>query len=248
MSNDIAISVEGISKKFKIPYDKQTGLKGTFINILLGKNKYRTFYPLKNIGFDIKKGEFVGIIGRNGSGKSTLLKIIAGILEPTSGTIKVNGKFAPILELGFGFQDELTGKENVYLYGSILGLTKEKIDQKYNQIITFAELSKFMNMKLKNYSSGMMARLAFSISIHSDADIFLFDEALAVGDVEFQEKCYSIFENFIRQKKTILLASHDLHMVRRFSNKIILLDNNSNFQISREVDKIVDQYVNTKTN
>src|SRR3989338_417854 len=150
MDKDIIVSVEGVSKKFRMPHDRQAGLKGTFLNVLLGKNKYQEFYALKDISFNVGKGEFVGIIGRNGSGKSTLLKIIAGILKPTSGSVRANGKIAPFLELGLGFQEELSGKENVYLYGAVLGLNKFQIEKKYPEIVGFSELERFMDMKLKN--------------------------------------------------------------------------------------------------
>ena len=195
MKDDISISVDKVSKLFKIPHDRQSGLKGTILNAIMRKNVYEKFYALKNVSFDVKKGNFVGLIGRNGSGKTTLLKIIAGVLKPTAGSVKVNEKIAPFLELGLGFQEELTGKENVYLYGAVLGMAKKLIDEKYDDIVRFAELKRFMDMKLKNYSSGMEARLAFSIAIHNEADTILIDEVLAVGDLKFQKKCYNYFQN-----------------------------------------------------
>ncbi len=222
MEEGLAISVKEVAKVFKIPHDRQPGLKGTLLNIVKGKHKYDEFYALKDISFDVKKGEFVGIIGRNGSGKTTLLKLMAGILKPTSGSITVNGKIAPFLELGLGFQEELTGKENVYLYGAVLGLSKRQIDEKYKEIVEFAELEEFMHTKLKNYSSGMQARLAFSIAIQVESDILLIDEVLAVGDISYQQKCFDYFER-VKGNKTIILVSHDLNLVNRFCERSLLL-------------------------
>ena len=223
MKEGVVISVKNVSKVFKIPHDWQMGLKGTVLNIVLGKSSYEKFYALKDVSFNVRKGEFIGVIGRNGSGKSTLLKIIAGILKPTAGSAVVNGKLAPFLELGLGFQGELSGKDNIYLYGAVLGLTKKQIDEKYKEIVDFAELGKFTDMKLKNYSSGMQARLAFSIAMQAEADILLVDEVLAVGDAEFQRKCYAHFENLRKQRKTVLLVTHDLKIVKRYCDKSMYL-------------------------
>lgn len=223
MGNSIAVSVNRISKKFRMPHDRQTGLKGTFLNMLLGKNKYQEFYALKDISLNVMKGDFVGIIGRNGSGKSTLLKTIAGILKPTSGSVKVNGKIAPFLELGLGFQEELSGKDNVYLYGAVLGLSKIQIEKKYPEIVEFSELERFMDMKLKNYSSGMQARLAFSIATQAEGDILLIDEVLAVGDTEFQKKCYRHLKNLKKERKTILFVSHNLGIVEKYCSRVVYL-------------------------
>lgn len=234
MKADIAISVQNVSKIFKIPKDRQDGLKGTLLNALRGRSGYEKFYALKDMSFDVHMGEFVGIVGRNGSGKSTLLKIIAGILVPNSGSIKVRGRIASFLELGLGFQGELTGRENVYLYGAVLGLSKKQINDKYQDIITFSELEKFMNMKLKNYSSGMQARLAFSIAIEAEADILLIDEVLAVGDAEFQKKCLDYFKQ-IRGKKTILFVSHNAKIVKKFSDFVV--DMNKTEYIKNEISK-----------
>lgn len=219
----MVISVENVSKVFKIPHDIQLGLKGTLLNMIKGRNKYEKLYALKDISFEVKKGEFIGVIGRNGSGKSTLLKIITGILKPTRGSVRVNGKIAPFLELGLGFQGELTGKENIYLYGAVFGLTKKQIDKRYNEIVGFAELERFMDMKLKNYSTGMQARLAFSIAIQADADTLLIDEVLAVGDINFQKKCYDHFENLKEQRKTIFFVTHSMDLVRKYCDSALYL-------------------------
>lgn len=220
-----AIKIQNLSKVFRIPHERTYGIKSAFINLMKGNMKYENFYALKNINLTVKKGEFVGITGRNGSGKSTLLRIMAGIIKTTSGTIEVNGKVSPFLELGTGFQYELTAKENVYIYGTILGLTRKEIDRKFNDLINFADLERFVDTKLKNFSSGMSARLAFSIAIQVDADILLIDEVLAVGDTEFQKKCFNVFRNFKKEKKTIILVSHDINLINKFSDKTINLEN-----------------------
>lgn len=219
----VVIDVKGVSKKFKMPLDKQSGIKGTLISYLAGKAKYREFHALKDISLQVNKGDFIGIIGPNGSGKSTLLKIIAGIIKPDSGSVKVNGKISPFLELGLGFQGELSGIDNVYLYGVILGMTRKEIDRKYNRIVEFSGLKGFMNMPLKNYSSGMQVRLAFSVAIQASADILLIDEVLAVGDAEFQRKCLDYFDK-IKGKKTVLFVSHDKKIVEMLSSRVITLN------------------------
>jgi len=184
---------------------------------------YDTFWALKDVSFDIKRGETFGVIGPNGSGKSTLLKLLAGVLYPDSGRITVNGKIAPFLELGVGFQAELTARDNVYLYGAIMGLSRKDIDRKYDLIMDFAELKRFENMKLKNFSSGMYVRLAFSIAIETDPDILLLDEVLAVGDEHFQKKCRKKVEEIRKSGKTIVFVSHDLKSVQSLCKKSVLL-------------------------
>mgnify|MGYP001399750116 CR=1 FL=1 len=224
MENKIVISVKDISKVFKIVHNRQSGLKGTILSAILRKNSYEKFYVLKDVSFDIKKGDFIGVIGRNGSGKTTLLKIIAGILKPTKGSVNVNGKIAPFLELGLGFQEELTGKENILLYGAILGMTKKVIDGKYRNIVRFAELERFMDTELKNYSSGMQARLAFSIAINTDAEILLVDEVLSVGDINFQKKCYNYFKNLKAQKKTVIFVTHNIDLIKKYCDKVFYIE------------------------
>ena len=192
--------------------------------MLQGKQIYDEFWALRKVSFSIKKGETLGIIGENGSGKSTLLKLIAGVLYPDEGSIKVNGKIAPFLELGVGFQGDLTAKENVYLYGSILGMTKKEMDGKFEDIMEFAELKQFENMKLKNFSSGMYARLAFATAAATKADILLLDEVLAVGDEKFQMKCKEKMLDFKRGGATIILVSHSLDAIQSMCEKAILLE------------------------
>ena len=186
MSDEIAIKVENISKTFKLPHEKTNSIKGAFVNFYRRNRTYEKQEVLKDISFEVKEGEFFGIVGRNGSGKSTLLKMLAGIYSPSKGSITINGKLTPFIELGVGFSPELTGRENVYLNGSLLGFNRQEMDEMYDEIVEFAELEKFMDQKLKNYSSGMQVRLAFSIAIRVKSDILVLDEVLAVGDEAFQ--------------------------------------------------------------
>jgi len=220
---DIMVSVDGLSKTFRIPLEGSSGLKQKLINTLKGRKGYREFTPLNDISFQIEKGEFFGIVGRNGSGKSTLLKTIAGIYTANKGDVTVNGSLVPFIELGVGFNPELTGRENVFLNGSLLGFSKKEMDAMYDQIVKFAELSEFMDERLKNYSSGMQVRLAFSIAIRAESDILLLDEVLAVGDAAFQQKCFDYFEQLHRDKRTVILVTHDMGAVQRFCNKALFL-------------------------
>lgn len=220
---DIAIRVSNVSKTFKLPHEKQSSIKGLFVNMFKGKRTYEKQQVLNDISFDIKKGEFFGIVGRNGSGKSTLLKLLAGIYTPDKGHIQVNGKLTPFIELGVGFNPELTGRENVFLNGALLGFNRKEMESMYAEIVEFAELEKFMDQKLKNYSSGMQVRLAFSIAIRAKSDILILDEVLAVGDEAFQQKCISVFERYKANKQTVVLVTHDMGVVERFCNKAIML-------------------------
>ena len=204
MSNEIAISVKNVSKNFQLPHEKVDSIKSAFVRPFRRKTGVEVQHALKNISFDVKKGEFFGIVGRNGSGKSTLLKIIAGIYEPTDGTITKNGKLVPFIELGVGFNPELTGRENVYLNGALLGFTKKEVDANYDSIVEFAELERFMDQKLKNYSSGMQVRLAFAVATKAQAEILLVDEVLAVGDADFQRKCFDYFRELKKNKTTVV--------------------------------------------
>ena len=217
------IEVNNVSKVYNIPHEKRNHLKQTIIDFVRRKITYEKFHALKSINIKVMPGEFLGIIGHNGSGKSTLLKLIAGIIPPTSGEIKVTGTISPFLELGVGFNDELTARENVYIYGTLLGLSKKELDKKFEEIIEFAELERFVDTKLKNYSSGMYVRLGFSVAIRANADILLVDEVLAVGDAGFRKKCYEVFENFKKQGKTVVFVSHDLEAVNQFCDRIIEL-------------------------
>jgi ABC-2 type transport system ATP-binding protein len=217
-----SISVKQVSKSFKLPHEKHHGLKQAVINFRPRK-KYEVQHVLKDISFEIKKGEFFGIVGRNGSGKSTLLKLLAQIYTPDTGAISVNGTLTPFIELGVGFNPELTGRENVYMNGALLGFDRKQTDRMYDDIVHFAELEKFMDQKLKNYSSGMQVRLAFSIAIRSKSDILLVDEVLAVGDEAFQKKCTKIFETYKATDKTVVLVTHDMSAVERFCDRAMLI-------------------------
>jgi ABC-type polysaccharide/polyol phosphate transport system ATPase subunit len=224
-NDDVAIKVEGVSKSFRLPHNRQNSIKGSLINLVSrGDRTFETQELLKDISFDIKKGEFFGIVGRNGSGKSTLLKMLAGIYTPTSGKIIVNGSLTPFIELGVGFNPELTGRENVFLNGALLGFNEKDVSAMYDDIVAFAELERFMDQKLKNYSSGMQVRLAFSIAIRAQSDILLIDEVLAVGDAAFQQKCYSYFEALKRQRKTVVLVTHDMSAAERFCTRAMLIE------------------------
>lgn len=222
MQKEVAVSIRDIHKEFILPQSKNTSLKQVAVNIVRKNNKV-TQKVLDGVSFDIHKGDFFGIVGRNGSGKSTLLKLIAGVYSPTSGQIEINGGLTPFIELGVGFNPELSGRDNVYLNGALLGFTRKQMDEMYEEIVGFAELGPFMDQKLKNYSSGMQVRLAFSIAIKAKNDILIFDEVLAVGDEAFQQKCVDVFEEYKRSGQTVILVTHDMETVRKFCNKAVLI-------------------------
>ena len=221
-TQDIII-VDHLSKSFKLPTERSWGLKQAIFNRLKGIKGYTKQEVLKDISFTVKKGEFLGIVGRNGSGKSTLLKILAQIYTPDSGSITVHGSLVPFIELGVGFNPELTGRENVYMNGAMLGFSNEEMDQMFDDIVQFAELAPFMDQKLKNYSSGMQVRLAFSIAIRARGDILILDEILAVGDAAFQEKCNQYFAS-LDKSQTVILVTHSMENVREFCDRAILID------------------------
>ena len=222
MNDDIAIKVENVSKTFRLPHEKQTSIKSTLINF--SKRGYEKQKALNDISFEVKKGEFFGVVGRNGSGKSTLLKMLAGIYQPSEGNITINGKLTPFIELGVGFSPELTGRENVFLNGALLGFSRKEMNAMYDEIVSFAEIERFMDQKLKNYSSGMQVRLAFSIAIRVQNDILLLDEVLAVGDVNFQRKCFETFNEIKNSGRTVIFISHDTGSVKRYCDRAILID------------------------
>ena len=241
-NNNIAISVKNLHKSFKLPTEQSFGLKQAIFNRLRGVKGYKEQQVLKGLDFEIKKGEFVGIVGRNGSGKSTLLKILAGIYCPEKGSIIINGNLIPFIELGVGFNPELTGRENVYMNGALLGFSDKEMDAMYDDIWKFAELEDFQDQKLKNYSSGMQVRLAFSIAIRARGDILLLDEVLAVGDAAFQQKCEQYFTSLKDKNQTVILVTHTMNNVRKFCTRAILIDNG---EIVRSGDpkKIADAYL-----
>lgn len=239
--DNIALSVKNVSKSFKLPTEQASGIKQAFINWTRGIKGYKEQRVLNNISFDVEKGDFFGIVGRNGSGKSTLLKLISGIYVPNKGEIQVNGSLVPFIELGVGFNPELTGRENVYLNGAMLGFSVKQIDAMYDDIVEFAELHDFMDQKLKNYSSGMQVRLAFSVAIKAQGDILVLDEVLAVGDEAFQRKCYNYFAKLKKEKKTVILVTHDMESVQRFCNKAILI-NKGKIELSGSAPKVAQLY------
>jgi ABC-2 type transport system ATP-binding protein len=238
--NDVAIKVENLSKTFKLPHEKHNSVKSAFVNFY-HKRSFEIQKALNDVSFEIKKGEFFGIVGRNGSGKSTLLKLIAEIYAPTKGTIKLNGSLTPFIELGVGFNPELTGRENVFLNGALLGFDRKEMHAMYKDIVEFAELEKFMDQKLKNYSSGMQVRLAFSIAIRAESDILLLDEVLAVGDTIFQQKCYNYFHKLKKEGRTVVFVSHDTNALRQYCTQAILLEDGA-IDIAGQIDDVLDRY------
>jgi ABC-type polysaccharide/polyol phosphate transport system ATPase subunit len=239
--DDVAIRVDSISKTFKLPHEKNTSIKGVFVNFWRRNRRFEEQKVLQNVSFEVKKGEFFGIVGRNGSGKSTLLKLLSGIYTPTKGSIQINGSLTPFIELGVGFNPELTGRENVFLNGALLGFTRTEVAAMYDDIVNFAELRRFMDQKLKNYSSGMQVRLAFSIAIQAKNDILILDEVLAVGDEAFQKKCIDVFENYRSQKRTVILVTHDMATVKRFCSRAMLI-NDGHIVSSGDPAKIAHNY------
>jgi len=239
---EIAIKVTGVSKNFLLPHERRNSIKSKVVNLFKNTDKtVEVQHALKDISFEVKKGEFFGILGRNGSGKSTLLKILAEIYKPTSGDVNVKGKLVPFIELGVGFNPELTGRENVYLNGALLGFSKSEIDARYNDIVEFAELEGFMDQRLKNYSSGMQVRLAFSVATRADADILLIDEVLAVGDADFQRKCYDYFKSLKKLKKTVVFVSHDMSAIREFCDRAILIEKSKKIK-EGNAEKVATEY------
>lgn len=219
-----AVEVTSLCKTFVLPQHRNTSLKQTIINFTKRSNVI-TQTVLDDISFEVNEGDFFGIVGRNGSGKSTLLKILAGVYSPTKGGVTMNGRLTPFIELGVGFNPELSGRDNVFLNGALLGFTHKDMEEMYEDIVDFAELEPFMDQKLKNYSSGMQVRLAFSIAIKAKNEILIFDEVLAVGDEAFQRKCFDIFEKYKAEKQTLILVTHDMETVKKFCNRAMLLNN-----------------------
>lgn len=237
--SDIAIKIENLSKIYRL-YDKPIDRMKESLSI--SKKKYsREHYALKNITFDVKKGDSIGIIGKNGSGKSTLLKIITGVLTQSQGNIEVNGKIAALLELGAGFNPEYTGIENIYLNGTMMGYTKEEMEKRVNPIVEFADIGEFINQPVKTYSSGMFARLAFAVAINVEPDILIVDEALSVGDTRFQIKCIDKMKELKENGTTILFVSHATEQVKRFCNRAVWINNGEMMDIG-ESSEIIDKY------
>ena len=240
MRDDIAIKVHNLHKSFDFTENKSTSIKQLLVNI--GKKSVKKRQKvLDGIDFEIKKGEFFGIVGRNGSGKSTLLKLLAGVYTPDSGAVEINGNLTPFIELGVGFNPELSGKDNVYLSAALLGFTRRQVNEIYDDIVDFAELHEHMDKKLKNYSSGMQVRLAFSIAVKAKNDILIFDEVLAVGDEAFQRKCFGVFEEYRRNKQTVILVTHSMENVRSFCSRALMLSEGQIKYIG-SVEKVASEY------
>lgn len=235
------IKVENVSMTYKMTYDKIKSIKEYLMTFIKGKLKYEEFNALSNVSFEIKKGEVVGIIGRNGAGKSTILKVISGILKPTKGSITTNGNIVPMLELGSGFDHELTGRENVFLNGAILGYSKQFLLEKYDEIVEFSELGKFIDVPIRNYSSGMLMRLAFSIATVVNPEILIVDEILAVGDDKFQAKSKGRMLELMSGGTTVLFVSHGLGQIREMCNRVVWLENGTVKMIG-DSKKVCDEY------
>lgn len=239
-SNDNTIEVENLSKRFLIGWAR-TSLISNLLDRIRGEIPYRSFWTLKHINLSIKRGEIFGIIGPNGSGKTTLLKIITGILQPTEGSVRINGEVISFLQWGIGFHPDLTAKENIYLYGAFLGLTRKEIHRRFDAIVSFAEVQDFINTKLRSYSWGMRERLAFSTAIQSKADIFVLDELFAVGDMAFQKKCFGVFEGFKQNDKTIVFVSHRLDYIERFCQRALYLEKGQQVAVG-EAKSVIERY------
>jgi lipopolysaccharide transport system ATP-binding protein len=233
------IEVEHLWKKYRLPHEKRNTVFEALIGLLDTKKGYEEFNALGDITFSVERGEWLGVIGPNGSGKSTLLKIIANTIRPTGGRVKVNGRITSLLELGVGFQPDLTAIENIQ---AIMGFSDDKIEEGVDEILDFAGLKQFEDTKLKNFSSGMIVRLAFSTAIQTEPEILLLDEVLAVGDMEFQQKCFSVFERFREEDKTVVLVTHDMNSVKRFCDRALLLNHGEQVAFG-EIGAVTDEYI-----
>ena len=224
MRDDLAIKVEDVSMLFNMPHEKVDNLKELFVKMLKKQLRYEKFYALREVSLEINKGEVIGLIGLNGSGKSTLLKVISGILEPTIGSAEISGTISPLIELGAGFDFELTTKENIFLNGSVLGFDRKFIKEKYDEILDFAELREFENVAIKNFSSGMIARLGFAIATLVKPDILIVDEILAVGDFKFQQKCEARISEMMAGGTTVIIVSHAIEQIQRLCSRVVWLE------------------------
>lgn len=239
------ITLKNVSMKFNLGVEKDNSLKMIFINLfsLKKKKKKEFFWALKDINFNINKGDVVGIIGANGAGKSTLLKVVSGVYKPTTGSVEVDGKISPMIELGAGFDGELTARENIYLNGAILGYSREFLESKFDEIVEFSELKDFLDVPVKNFSSGMVAKLAFSISTIVDPEILIVDEILSVGDIKFQEKSKNKMMSMIKGGTTVLYVSHSIDSIKELCSKVIWLDHGKIVKIG-DAKPICDEYYN----
>ncbi len=236
------IQANNITVCYRMPHDKIQSIKEYLVALVKRKLQYEEFYALRDVNFEIKKGEVVGIVGNNGAGKSTLLKVISGILQPVKGSVSLGGNVVPMLELGSGFDFDLTGRENIFLNGAILGYSESFLRSKYDEIVAFSELEEFINIPVRNYSSGMVMRLAFSIASMVDPDILIVDEILAVGDAAFQEKSYARMTELMSHGTTVLLVSHNIDQIRKLCDRVIWLDHGRIVAIG-ETEEICTQYM-----
>ena len=239
--NNSIIRVENVSMRFRMANDRVTSIKEMVTKMLKRQVEYKDFWALKNVSFDVKRGEVIGLIGRNGAGKSTILKIISGILKPTEGSVYRGGGIVPMLELGSGFDYDLTGKENIYLNGAVLGYSKEFLESRYNDILEFSELGEFINTPIRNYSSGMLMRLAFSIATVVNPEILIVDEILSVGDENFQKKSHARMMELMAGGTTVLYVSHNLDQIREMCNRVVWLENHT-VKMFGHVKEVCDAY------
>ena len=237
------IKLENISMRFNLGIEKNFSIKEAFISVFdkSRRQKKTEFWALSDVSFDVKKGEVIGLIGSNGAGKSTLLKVVSGVMKPTKGKVTVNGQISPMIELGAGFDPELTARENIYLNGSILGYSKEFIDEKFEEIVEFSELRSFLDAPVKNFSSGMVAKLAFSIATVVDPEILIVDEILSVGDIKFQEKSKNKMMEMIKGGTTVLYVSHSIESIKELCDRVVWLEHGKVIKIG-DANKICDEY------
>ena len=240
MENPI-ITIDNVTMQFRLSHEKVNSIKEYFIRMLKKNLRYSDFYALKNISFQVQKGQRIGIIGPNGAGKSTLLRIISGIMKPTKGSIQVNGSVSPLLELGAGFDDEFSGAENIYLNGAILGKTKHFLDEHFEEIVAYSELAEFIDSPVKNYSSGMKAKLGFSIATQVESDILIIDEVLGVGDQNFKKKSSAKIKELMEKGITTILVSHNIEQIRKLTDKTIWLEEGC-MKAFGESDRVCDRY------
>lgn len=237
------ISVKNVSMMFDLGVEKDNSFKNKFISIFDKKRRHKKeyFWALKNVSFEVKKGEVIGLIGSNGAGKSTMLKVVSGVMKPTKGKVEVNGSIAPMIELGAGFDSELTARENIYLNGAVLGYSESFLDEKFNEIVEFSELKDFLDVPVKNFSSGMIAKLAFSISTVVNPDVLIVDEILSVGDIKFQEKSLNKMMDLIKGGTTVLYVSHSLESIRQLCDRVVWLEHGQIVKIGAS-DEVCDEY------
>ena len=244
MNENLAIEVNNVSMRFNMPREKVDNMKEYFVKLIKKQLHYEEFYALNDVSLSVKRGEVVGIVGLNGSGKSTLLKVISGILKPTTGTAEINGTISPLIELGAGFDFELTTRENIFLNGSVLGFDRKFIREKYDEILDFAELRDFENVAIKNFSSGMIARLGFAIATLVKPDILIVDEILAVGDFLFQQKCEKRINEMMAGGTTVLIVSHSIDQIERLCSRVVWLEHGK-VRADGETNEICEQYKNS---